>query len=63
MEGGWDVLNHSVLVGGRHRSQFMIWRGLFVAVDLGVSLLVGVTSQGASGGGFEGALMLGYSLG
>jgi hypothetical protein len=63
LDAGWEVINHSVVVGAQHRSQFFVWRGLFIGVDLGVSLLVGLTSQGASGGGFDGSLVLGYSLG
>jgi hypothetical protein len=62
LDAGWDVLNHSVIAGIQHRSQFFVWQGLFVAVDLEVSLLVGLMSQGASGGGFDGALVVGYSI-
>lgn len=63
LEVGWDLNNNTVFAGIEHRSQWFVWEGLFLGFDFDVAVLVGLTSHGASGGGFEGSIFLGYSIG
>lgn len=63
LEIGWDLNNSTLLAGIEHRSLFYLWEGLFIGFDFDVGVLVGITSNGASGGGFEGSLFIGYSIG
>lgn len=66
VEGGADLLNGpstTVFLSIEHRSMFYVWEGLFVGFDVDFATFIGLTSQGASGGGILGSIFLGYSLG
>lgn len=66
VEGGADLLNGpstTVFLSIEHRSMFYVWEGLFVGFDVDFATFIGLTSQGASGGGILGSVFLGYSLG
>jgi hypothetical protein len=63
LEVGGDLNSSTVFAGIEHRSQFFVWEGLFLGFDFDLAVLVGLTSGGASGGGFEGSIFVGYSLG
>jgi hypothetical protein len=66
VEGGADLLNGpstTIFLSIEHRSMFYVWEGLFVGFDIDFATFIGLTSQGASGGGILGSVFLGYSLG
>jgi hypothetical protein len=63
LELGGDLNSNTLFAGIQHRSQFFVWEGLFLGVDLGAMMLFGLTNNGASGGGAQGSLLIGYSLG
>jgi hypothetical protein len=63
LEVGGDLNSNTIFAGIEHRSQWFVWEGLFLGFDFDLAVLVGLTSHGASGGGFEGSVFLGYSIG
>ncbi len=66
VEVGGDVLNGpstTIFLSIEHRSMFYVYEGLFLGFDIDFATFIGLTSNGASGGGILGSLFLGYSIG
>lgn len=55
--------SQTIFLSSEHRSMFYVFEGLFLGFDIDFATFIGLTSNGARGGGMPGSRFLGYPIG